>query len=82
MNDPSGTGRQEEIGINAASFSYITNTPLSAGNCINFGDNPGAIANFHFHWPSALNCHRNYALHFNGDYFICLAWAMVKYDKL
>jgi len=82
MNRPSGHGCQKEIGINAAAISYITNTPLIAGKCIYFGDNAGAIANFHFHWPSALDCHSNFALHFNGDYFKCLTQAMVKYDKM
>jgi hypothetical protein len=82
MNEPSGTGSQQEIGINSAAFSYITNTPLSAGKCINFGDEHNALANFKFHWASALNCHRNYGLHVNGDYFKCLSFAMVSYDRV
>ncbi len=82
MNEPSGTGSQEEIGINSAAFSYITNTPLLPGKCINFGDEHNALANFKFHWPSALTCHKNFGLHFNGDYFKCLVWAMVSYDRV
>jgi hypothetical protein len=73
---------EEEIGLFAAAISFLTNTPLISGRCIMIGDDKGAVANLYLNWRSALTCHRNFGLHFNGDYLRCLRAAVIHYDKV
>ena len=73
---------EEEIGLSAAAISFLTNTPLNGGKCVLIGDEEGAVANLYLNWRSALTCHRNFGLHFNGDYLRCLQAAVIHYDKV
>ena len=79
--EPSGTGLREQIDIPAWILSAIIERPMRP-DCVWFGDHEASLTNFKSHWPTALQCYKDYFRRDDNSYFNCFTWAMDRYDLI